>query len=710
MKRKKIISLAVGTVMALSSFCSAFAGYELKEPSFIENFNLKAPAEHNAVGFSDAAAGSFGTYSQARYATAYKTEKNGNTYLKLSDISNAAGTETHMGAYGAFVNLSDTAVTGENIMFEAKFKIPKKTGDQPVEFRFRTKNAAPESASYAESYIIGILAVENNKYIYREIYDAATTGKSIAGETEIADYNQQWIALRWYIDTVHNSYKLYCNGNLVKEVANASHYSIDSYSEGANIKYMQARFYGAREDRESELYIDDVVFDSDTTDTSAVFGYGDVTAPVINAVKGEDVSYIINTDLTDESGNKLGKQLGVIVPGIRSDCPGFYSEELIGTDGKLAEYTVLGRSEVNNYDFENYEVSNGNNSVIDSAEMGSRAFSFGKSFSQNGRNAENFALAVGNSEKFEISFDMYWTAPDARLYFYNQVNPNNPACQILWDIRAGGETYVKFNGQWLAYFHPVPGKKINVKYIVDRTDIDNASLTVLIDGEAYNLGASNTASAAADSGDDSKGIGDAITVLRMYGYAFGSDEQMPDIYIDNLKTVVYPAVTSVDAAAAETEISVVKGRKPLLPKYAESILSDGSKDRLFIKWNDIETDELGTKPATGTVTGFKNGDEPVTVSAIVNIIEYPYELSLGDGNVTVKKLTDYAPGACLYIAEYDEKGILTNVISDNEIIANANWESADSVSKELSESANKKVFLFFENSIKPLSISVGSGK
>lgn len=251
---KKFLALAVSALMLIAMMPSAMAADDativMSEPDvFVDNNNKE---ENTSIAYS-AATGVWFTWSGVANASKYTKEENGNIYLKMTDDTSTDYLDSD---YGAAFQMADEGISGKNFSFETKVKLPDK--NETVTFCFRPDkvegdngDSDPFRNNYNYIYAAGRLTGTDDGYVYGDFHPSGTENYTVA------QYNGQWISLKWIFDTDADSYKLYCDESFIAEIANAT-FAPDK-NVPKKIKFVQIRL----DKSEDEVWLDDTGFDAD---------------------------------------------------------------------------------------------------------------------------------------------------------------------------------------------------------------------------------------------------------------------------------------------------------------------------------------------------------------------------------------------------------------------------------------------------------------
>lgn len=672
---KKFLALAVSALMLVAMMPSALAANEaamvMYEPDVFVNNNDKTAG--NTITWGNPVTGTWMTYSDAAIGSVYATEDSGNTFIKMTDKRFGTNDSFRSGGYGAVLPLADSAVTGKNISFEIKIKLPVK--NKKIEFKFKEESTSPPNTSYNYgTYIVAQLTATDNGYVYNDYHSNGGADNTFV----LAPYSNQWISLKWIFNTVDDSYDLYCNGSFVAKISNAKFHTSGADSSGATVtpglKFVQICL-----PENGEAWLDDAAFDANVANENPLY----VNAPVIKSLEDEVVKAgLVNVPLLKADGSAYGKETGLIISAVDTSMVGTYTVPVENISDASAKWNVYRTSNFLGNDFDGsaygYETSGTTtqtNAVVESIDGNALKLGAPISNSNPNRNYEYVKCELPDDEKnFEYLFDIYWTAPGTTQTFYTSLHntTNLPVMQLVWTMYANGKFEVKSNNKLLFSGNISNGVMQRVRFVIDR---ENRTFKSYLNGVLSSVYSFDVFTYNPESG---------LKLLCFYTYTTGNETETDfakyrDVYIDNLYVKTYETVASVDTSAAEAEVKVVKNQLPALVQTVPSTLTDGTTDILPIKWDAVDTATTGTKTATGTVLGFAD----TTVNATVNVIELPYEMNVAEGTITITAPTNYTPAGKLYIASY-EGGVLKNVS-----IHSAPVEGSTTVSA----SGNVKVFL-----------------
>lgn len=677
---KKFLALVVSALMLIAMVPTAMAADQatvvMYEPDVLANHNTKNVGSTLAT---NKVTGEWGCYSGAKTGVAFTAEESGNVYLRMFDAQINATATT--GTYGAFFQMNDTAVTGENVTIEMKVRIPRTEMNKWVEIRFRGdylhgSAEHPESDSYSSGvYSVAHIMATDDGYVYSNLF----TDGSRKNNATVAPYDEQWIALKWVFDTTKNSYKLYCNGTEAVDAADARFYPDGAITNSTNVvpsnlKYIQICLNSGEQLLDEagkmvanggEVWIDDIVFDA-VASTDAPLS---AIIPAFNSLENETVTTgLVNVALLNNDGTAYGKELALIIPPVDTSMVGEYTVPVENVSGVNTTWNVYRISDFQGYNFDTdsteYSVYANINSIANNPVSSEgkalklAAPYFNSETSKVVENKEASVCVIPDEKKgFELSFDIYWDVPNGlNQTIYTRLtkeSTNYPVLDLQWTLNTSGTFTVKTNGNKIEMLSGTrtDGKMQKIKFAVDREEntIKSYLNNVLMTTHNY------VTEAFAYTPE--------TEVKKIFCYTYASskytNEQwagLRDVYIDNLCVKTYESVASVDTTTVDTDVTVVKNQIPVLTETVPSTLTDGTVDVLPIKWAAVDTATTGEKSVAGTVLGFAN----TTVNATVNVIELPYTMNVADGTITITAPTDYTPAGKLYIATY-EGGVLKGV-------------------------------------------------
>lgn len=684
-------------------------------PDIIDNLNdetVGAAIKNPALNYCE-----WETYSLVTASCIFAKESSGNVYLKMRNLPFVSGSTTvYSGAYGAIYTLSgngkgdgaDISGASGDISLEVKIRIPKTVLNNEIEITLLDNGSVnPQNTGDDNSMFVGRMMARNDGYYYYDYYSGGIARPAV----KLADYNEQWIALKYMLNTETGALRLYCNGDLCLTVGNGLYFSTSSTkTPGDNVRFLRIR------QKEAEVWVDDIVFDADTASTSEpVLYFEDIAAPeyFVSAGAAESGSMLYTAGLEEEDGTASTKKLGLLINSLapaNTSMAGRFEVPITCYEGTAAIYNIYGTDySVLNEGFSGYAVpdetgkptwpSNGA-VVLESTASENRVLKL----EGDATNGSTAAYVAGDASKpvtdtlYETGFKVKpATGTSANDHFYAQLsgsNANYPIINAKFNCNSAGKiatillngiTYTFSEGEW------IHNDWNDVRFKVTEDDINsNVSVDVYFNGS---LVISRTSSV--------DGLANANRQPYRWRFYTASSFTAASLF-DDVYIAKFANVASVDTTV--NDLTVVRGQS-LPVGYVTTTLTDNSTNRLPVIWDAVDTSSTGIKTATGTVYGYKNNDgSAVTVTANVNVISLPYTAAVDGTTLTITRLTDYAPDATIYGAVYDGEGMLLQSVEIlGTITADTVWTD-DAITLTLDSGKTFRIFVW-NSDIQPLAIA-----
>ena len=655
------------------------------------------------------------------------------TYSKLNDevvtnIDIAKDEKTY--ETFAYTLKNGDAFTGK-IALETKL-MP--TADEEFEIRILNRNLTAEGGTTYNAgdaigtnhMIYGVLNFTNGKFRYTNVkntpkaeggYGDVTT----ASETIPAAVNE-WLTLRYEIDTDSETYSVYANGTelfkdapmFIKEKAEADRTFAQSVT---NIGYMTFR---KAKDHPLYLYVDDVaVYDLAST---TKYYWGDATVREYNCNVG-DVLYDakIEIPLVDASGAATTKTVKTPVRLARLDSskPGIQLTTADGLTGNVKlninkEAVISQGDTMEQTDFAGWVTSTSNaktetesgNNFLRVTANGSTAYTY--VLNDKNRFASVDDLEVSFRIRFSGTMSDMTSANNAfQMQFINTASAEMPTFyfipgnkELRYVKKTSGNIYGQTGSQKLITGVTMPGADAN--WHTYKLVYSNGTLKVYVDDKLATFNNHDTATGTGNGTVTESPLPSDFGLYRIC-FKFNNASQTTAIVdLDDFK-VVKPAVSgnATLASIGEQEWTTAKGALTL-PTQVKGTLSDGSDayyDIISFTADDAEASDVGEYTYTANVVGY---DSPVTVK--VNVVDKAYDLSVESAavdtaNVTITSNVSHASPATLFVATFRNNKLLD--VQKKAISATESYTSE--IERECGDVV--KAFVWNVNGVAPLALS-----
>lgn len=728
MKNIRKISAMLVALAVMASFCvpalAVPTTQEVDDIAFynsFENYNAGVGA-HNSL----LAAGANGWYlwSGSRSYVTY-SELNGEVVTNINIAKDAKEYETF-----AYTLKNGDAFTG-NIALETKL-MP--TADEEFEIRILNRNLTAEGGTTYNAgdavgtnhMIYGVLNFTNGKLRYTNVNSAP---KAEGGYGDVTTTSEsapaavnEWVTLRYEIDTDSETYSLYANGTelfkdapmFIKEKAEADRSFAQSVT---NIGYMTVR---KTKNQPLYLYVDDVaVYDLAST---TKYYWGDATVSEYNCNVGDTLyDAKVEVPLVDANGAATTKTVKtpVRLAKLDSSKPGIQlttADGLTGsvklnvnkqgvlTEGDTWEETNFS-SYTNGINNAKTETENGNNFLrVTANSYTTNAYLF--------NNKDRFAGAYD----FEISFKIRFSGTATGMTNQNNAfvvqllngtgtiemptlyfMPSGSGCTVRYaktqnpSQEYGTKGAMQLTGSWTPLSTDLTWHTVKVTY-------SDGKLKVYIDDKQGTFNNHGTTTGA-DNGTFTESLAPEDFTVGRIVFKFNNAGQTTAVAdLDDFKIEV-PEVTgniTLDTIG-EQEWTTAKGAITL-PTQVKGTLSDGSDayyDIISLTAVDAEATDVGEYIYTASVVGY---DSPVTVK--VNVLENAYTLSNPTATeVAVTKNVSHESPAKLFVAIFRDERLVD--VQQKAISATDSY----AIDMESESGDVIKAFVWNVNDITPLALS-----
>lgn len=724
MKNIRKISALLVALAVMASFCvPALAVPTTQEVNDIvfynsfEDYSAGAGA-HNA----SLAAGANGWYlwSGSRSDVTY-AELNGEVVTSIDIGKDEKTAETY--AY--------TLKNGD--AFEGKVAVEVKlmpTADEEFEIRILNRNLTSEGSTIynagdalsTNQMIYGILIFANGNFRYTNVNSqpqAEGGYKNITAASQAVSASvNEWMTLRYEIDTESETYSVYANGTelfkdapmYVKDVATADRSFTQSVT---NIGYMTFRKSSANP---LYLYVDDVaVYDLAST---TKYYWGDATVSEYNCNVGDTLyDAKVEVPLVDSNGAATSKTVKtpVRLAKLDSSKAGVQLATADGLTGSVKlnvnkEAVISQGDTMVQTDFTGWVTSTSNakteteseNNFLRVTANGSTAYTYILN------DINRFASVDDLEVSFRIRFggtmtDMTSASNAFQMQFINTASTEMPTFYFIPGSKAlryvkptSGNIYGTTGGQKLITGVTMPGADTN--WHTYKLVYSNGTLKVYVDDKLATFNNHDTATGTGNGTVTESPLPDNFGLYRIC-FKFNNASQTTAIVdLDDFK-VVKPTVTGNATLASidDQEWTTAKGAITF-PTQVKGTLSDGSDayyDIISLTADGEEATDVGEYTYTATVAGY---DSPVSVK--VNVVENAYTVATPTAtDVAVTKNVSHESPAKLFVAVFRNERLVE--------VQHKAISATDSYTIDIeSESGDVvKAFVWDVNGLKPLALS-----